>query len=63
MNASSKNSAAGSPSETKPAFEDEGNSTLPNPCGVEVQNALPQGSVMWDGPSPQGEGTAPAHQG
>lgn len=66
MNASSKNSAADSPSETKPAFEDEGNSTLPNPCGVEVQNALPQGSVMWDGPFTSGKGArsaVPHHQG
>jgi hypothetical protein len=66
MNASSKNSAVGSPSETKPAFEDEGNSTLPNPCGVEVQNALPQGSVMWDGPFTSGKGArsaVPHHQG
>lgn len=63
MNASYKNSAAGSPSETKLAFDDDRYSTLPNPSGVEVQNALPEGSVMWDGPSPQGEGTAPAHQG
>lgn len=66
MNASSKNSAAGSPSETKPAFEDEGDSTLPKPCGVKVQNALPQGSVMWDGPFTLGKGArsaVPNYQG
>lgn len=66
MNASSKNSAADSPSETKPAFDDERYSTLPKPSGVEVQNTLPEGSVMWDGPSSSGEGArsaVPAHQG
>lgn len=63
MNASSKNSAADQPSETKNAFDDDRYSTLPNPSGVEVRKALPEGSVMWDVPSPQGEGTAPAHQG
>lgn len=63
MNAFTKNSAAAKPSETKDDFDDDRYSTLPNPSGVEVQNALPEGSVMWDVPSPKGEGAAPAHQG
>lgn len=63
MNASSKNSAADTVSHTKSAFDDERYSTLPNPSGVKEPSTLPQGSVMWDGPSPPGEGTAPVYQG
>ena len=63
MNTSSKNSAASSASETKSDFDDDRDSTLPEPSEVKVQNTLSEGSVMWAVPSQQGEGTAPAHQG
>lgn len=66
MNASFKNSAAGQPSQTKNDFDDERKNTLPRGSAVDVQTTLAQASVMWDGPSPSGEGSRSevlTHQG
>ncbi|MEG1065043.1 MAG: site-specific integrase [Comamonas sp.] len=66
MNASFKNSAAGNPSQTKHDFDDERKNTLPRGSAVNGQTTLAEASVMWDGPSPSGEGSRSevlTHQG
>ena len=66
MNASFKNSAAGQPSQTKNDFDDERKNTLPRGSAVDGQTTLAEASVMWDGPSPSGEGSRSevlTHQG
>ena len=66
MNTSFKNSAASDPSQTKNDFDDERKNTLPRGPAVDGQTTLAEASVMWDGPSPRGEGArsaVPAHQG